>query len=336
MNQPKMRPRIQKRTIVKDETGAVLEDTQGNQESEQPEVNNVISDKEKIPSNYTAVPLWTAGIFSHGIEDRLHLRPLFIADILKISNAVQLDDFESFCDVISNTIYEDVDVSKLPQKDFEGILYWLRINSTFLEQYQADFICESLEHIEKVEKKIVEAKTLIQTVDLASSSFEEKHIDDEVYKQIQYMQSDIEELCGITMDIQTVQMQLEYSAVLDYRTKLIRNKVLGQKSTDDDQEEELPNNVQKEILGLLGMDQILKTSLIASYMSPRHGDTLKARTNSLINNERLNQTILKKMQTYIEYLDENIGVTEKVKHICEVCSADLVTNVAFSALDFLP
>ncbi|MFA5669417.1 MAG: hypothetical protein WC967_09235 [Balneolaceae bacterium] len=335
MSQPKIRPRIQKRTIVKDTSGNVIEDNkQDAGVIETPEVNDVTTEQERIPSNYIAVPLWSAGIFSHGIEDKLHLRPLFIADILKISNAVQMDDFDSFVEVISNTVYENVDIKKLPQKDFEGILYWLRINSTFLESYQADFICESLDHIEKVENKIVKAETLIQTVELASSSFDERHVDEDIFKHIQFLQSDIEEMCGITMDIQTVQTQMEYSKVLDHRTELVKKKVLGENADKMDQEN-VPAEVQREILGLLGMDQILKTSLLASYMSPKHGDNLKQRTNSLINNERLTQAALKKMQEYVEYLDENIGVTETVKHVCEVCSAELATNVAFSALDFL-
>lgn len=114
--------------------------------------------------------------------DRLSVRPLQLADHIKLGSGSKVGSARTICEGIGATI--DRDWLNLAFADFIFIAFWLRVNSYQENQYSLTWICEGREHNRKVFLGELPEDTLKNTSTITKADVKVNSIDFEAVEPL--------------------------------------------------------------------------------------------------------------------------------------------------------
>lgn len=120
--------------------------------------------------------------------DRLSVRPLQLADHIKLGSGSKVGSARTICEGIGATI--DRDWLNLAFADFIFIAFWLRVNSYQENQYSLTWICEGREHNRKVFLGELPEDTLKNTSTITKADVKVNSIDFEVVEPLAQLLSE--------------------------------------------------------------------------------------------------------------------------------------------------
>lgn len=120
--------------------------------------------------------------------DRLSVRPLQLADHIKLGSGSKVGSARTICEGIGATI--DRDWLNLAFADFIFIAFWLRVNSYQENQYSLTWICEGREHNRKVFLGELPEDTLKNTSTITKADVKVNSIDFEAVEPLAQMLSE--------------------------------------------------------------------------------------------------------------------------------------------------
>lgn len=120
--------------------------------------------------------------------DRLSVRPLQLADHIKLGSGSKVGSARTICEGIGATI--DRDWLNLAFADFIFIAFWLRVNSYQENQYSLTWICEGREHNRKVFLGELPEDTLKNTSTITKADVKVNSIDFEAVEPLAQLLSE--------------------------------------------------------------------------------------------------------------------------------------------------